>query len=407
MRAMPPGQGPQTALPAGAPVFPVFDKDKNLASLMEIIAALFPLTPARRRGLARDVAELSRLLTAGRGDRPGGYLSQPPLLSAYLRYFLPWNVYRLSRILPALPLPLADGDRVTDLGAGPLTLAAALWLYRPELRSLALEFRCVDHAAPALEAGRAIFRALDGGVASWTIKTVRSPLERRLRGRDSALVSAINVYNERYWAIPHRDSAGLAAFARREGRRLAALAAPEGRILIMEPGLPRSAEFIARLREALRDLGRMPRAPCSHAGPCPFPGGWDQGGQKKGKWCHFRFAAQDAPPALRALSAAAGLPKEWAVLSYLLAGGAAWAGAAPSNRLDMRIISGAFALGKAERSGRYACSSRGPVLVAGQTPAIESLQAGSLFSAALPETEIRDPKSGALVVNIPNEAVPR
>ena len=97
-----------------------------LDRLPGLIDKVFPLPERFRVGLPRDVAELSRLLTSGRPERGASYLGKPALLSAYLRYFLPWNIYRLSRLFTSLPLELKPHDAVNDLGAGPLTLAAAL-----------------------------------------------------------------------------------------------------------------------------------------------------------------------------------------------------------------------------------------------------------------------------------------
>jgi hypothetical protein len=350
------------------------------------------------------VAELSRLLTSGRGGRPEGYLGRPPLLSAYLRYFLPWNLYRLVRILPALPLALKDGDAVTDLGSGPLTLPLALWIARPELRPLALEIRCLDRTETALKAGKQLFAAL-AGTQPWQIRTIHAPLDAPVKGPPAALVAAVNVYNELFWDIPHTDSRALTLAAGKEARRLSALASPEGAVLVVEPGVPRSGEFIARLRAAFREQGRPPLAPCTHAGPCPFPGGRLQAGEKQ-KWCHFAFDTAGAPPQLRELSAAAGLPKERAALSFLLAGGGQQDAATGRAGTAIRVMSDPFPLppsdGKAGRYGRYGCSEKGAVLVFGEQRAIDGLDAGALFRAPVDEAgkERRDPKTGSLMVPV-------
>ncbi|MDR1212470.1 MAG: rRNA methyltransferase, partial [Spirochaetaceae bacterium] len=108
----------------------------ELEELMVLIEQTFPLEKRFRQDLPHDTARLSRLLTYEREEREDGYMGKAALLGAYLRYFLPWNVYRLSRILPGLPLALKDGDLLLDLGSGPLTFPAALWLCRKEFRSL-------------------------------------------------------------------------------------------------------------------------------------------------------------------------------------------------------------------------------------------------------------------------------
>jgi hypothetical protein len=398
-----------------------------------------------RPSLPKDVAELSRLLTSGRGDRKAAYPGQPKFLSAYLRYFLPWNLYRLCRLLPALPLSLRSGDALVDLGSGPLTFAAALWISRPDVRNLSLEFRCVDQAGAVLEAGKELFAALGGGSCLWKIKTVRAAIGPALSGGrgpalygpPARLVSAVNFFNELYEDIPRRGPAGLSGFADRAARFLSSLTAADGSLLIVEPGVPRSGEFIAALRTALLDRGRPPAAPCPHGETCPCPGGAGSarpGG--KGRWCHFAFDTAGAAGALRKLSAAAGIPKERAALSFLysgpvLSGGGAGKGetavgntaagntagkgetAAASLALPVRIISDPFPVHSGGRGGgnrggagvtaaafgRYGCCEKGLVLIRGSGEQIAGYESGALAEFAVQGTEGRDPKSGALVID--------
>jgi hypothetical protein len=225
--------------------------------------------------------------------------------------------------------------------------------------------------------------------------------------------------------LPHTDSGGLARFAEKNARLLDALADRSGSILIVEPGLPRSGEFIAFMREALVNLGRNPASPCPCGeggipwGPCPFPGGKAAGtqGVANNKWCHFAFETADASAPLLALSKAAGLPKERATLSFLLtfSGGqdrghaprrgavaaeilAAAENTAPdSTKIFVRIISDPFPVGQGG-TGRYACSARGLVLVTGTRAEMEKMNSGALAEFKLPNTESRDGKSGALII---------
>ena len=474
-----------------APLFAAPDSGARriLDGVPDLVDRVFPLPGRFRAALPRDVAELSRAFTGGRGGRGASYLGKPAFLSAYLRYFLPWNLYRLCRLLPGLPLSLKAGDTVTDIGAGPLTLPAALWIARPELRTLPLTFRCVDQTGTVLEAGKRFFAALtagagqgarpaarDAGTAGkktgqepsdcpWKIQTIRRSLpEWRAGGADrngprrtdrrggpaerspphhadnanrtAALVTAVNFFNELYWDIPHTSSEALRRFAENSARRLAA-AVPSGAVLVVEPGVPRAGEFIAALRDALAGLGYAPAAPCPHAGPCPLPGGREGGTHGSGtkrRWCHFAFDTGDAPPALLKLSAAAGLPKERASLSFLLTGAkdpepfapgssAADAGDRPVDcdsaaaklrkagttkgplpRMPVRILSDPFPL-PGGRSGSYGCSERGLVLVmsaAGNNA--ETPRPGALPIAPAETPERRDPKSGALVIE-PDSAI--
>jgi hypothetical protein len=448
-----------------------------LDGVPDLVDRVFPLPGRFRAALPRDVAELSRAFTGGRSGRGASYLGKPGFLSAYLRYFLPWNLYRLCRLLPGLPLSLKAGDAVTDIGAGPLTLPAALWIARPDLRTLPLTFRCVDQTGAVLEAGKRFFAALTAAVGQgaqpaargvwmaarearmaaqearpaareigreppdcpWKIRTVRGSLPEWRTGA-AALVTAINFFNELYWDIPHASSEALRRFAENSARQMAA-AAPAGAVLVVEPGVPRAGEFIAALRDSLAGLGYGPAAPCPHTGPCPLPGGrtaparggGTHGSGTKRRWCHFAFDTGGAPPALLKLSAAAGLPKERAALSFLLteakgpqpfASGSFTtnAGDGPVNRnvavvklpeagtanpadrlpprMAVRILSNPFPL-PGGRSGSYGCSERGLALVmpaAGNTG--ETPRPGALFTVLAPSPERRDLKSGALLVRM-------
>jgi len=405
---------------------PLSNEGRRLLNrLPGLIDRVFPLPGRFRSGLPRDVAELSRLLTADREDRGASYLGRPALLSAYLRYFLPWNVHRLCRLLSGLPLDLKPNDAVNDFGAGPLTLAAALWISRPDLRSLALEFRCVDKTPAVLEAGKKFFAALvsetlgrdgeSGSACPWTIRTIRGEIKRNgglsveIKGKPAAISAAINVFNELFWSFSPSDMEGLGFFADRCARLLSSYTENSGSILVMEPGIPRSGEFISQLRSSLIKEGREPLAPCVHSGACPLPGHNDprkaERKTSKAKWCHFAFDTEDAPDVLHKLSAAAGIPKERAVLSFLLAGpksvgeelsqrhrGAENA----EKRVKVRIISDAFSV--QDGWGRYGCSERGLVLVSGSRKSLESSASGSLEKLPIMKG-LKDEKSGALIAN--------
>jgi ribosomal protein RSM22 (predicted rRNA methylase) len=391
---------------------------QGLDNLLACIEKAFPLPRRFRLGLPGDVADLSRLLTSERGDLSASYLGKPNLLSAYLRYFLPWNVYRLCKLLPGLPLGLADGDIITDLGSGPFTLVLALWISRPDLRKLKLEFRCLDRTGAVLESGKKLFAALvqaenKVGSCLWAIKAIKSEARRngtlsaQIHGEKAKLVTAINLYNELFQDLSPADSEGLNRLAEQHAGLLASLAQDEGKILIMEPGVPRSGEFIAALRKALLDKGCPPASPCTHNGACPLPGGRIATGKGfgKAKWCHFAFETGDAPGGLHKLSAAAGIPKERAVLSFIFAGKELNSNTAldtktvePTPEIKVRVISDAFPLPH-YCYGRYGCSEKGLTLISGNKAALSENESGSLLDAKLTGKESRDEKSGALIIN--------
>ena len=423
---------------------PLKDETRRLLKrLPGIIDRTFPLPVRFRANLPRDVSELSGLLTSSRENRGASYLGKPALLSAYLRYFLPWNIYRLCRLLDGLPLDLKSSDVINDIGTGPLTLAASLWICRPALRNIPLEFRCVDRTAAVMEAGKKLFRALtanDGKSPNenpqscpWIIKTIRGELKRggtlsvELKGKPAALSAAVNIYNELFWNFSPHDLESLEHFANNHARLLSSLTESTGSVLIVEPGIPRSGEFISLIRSGFIRESRVPLSPCTHCEICPLPGGRISDGGKE-KWCHFAFDTENAPEELHKLSAAAGLPKERAVLSFILAGPvskenqssqAAKIGPPPfrsakSGPLKIRIISDSFPIqdsikktsqkekgtGKILHAplswGRYGCSKKGLVLVKGSREKIDASPSGSLEELALMDGET-DGKSGALV----------
>ncbi|GHV84400.1 hypothetical protein AGMMS50230_00080 [Spirochaetia bacterium] len=397
-----------------------------LEDLLRIIEETAPLPRRYRSALPGDVAELSRLLTAARGERDNGYLSRPNLLSAYLRYFLPWNVFRLSRLFsfaPDLPV-LSDGDAVSDLGSGPLTLPIALWITQPELRKKHLEFRCIDTTGAALDAGKQIFAALAG--KTWTIKTIKGPLGIPVYGKKAKLTAALNVFNEVYplklvsqlrpggSSGPEHSAAGKAVAL------LGSLTAEDGSILVMEPGNPQGGAFIASLRAALLTEGRAPLVPCPHAAECPLPG--SPGGRGKAKWCHFAFDTEEAPAALHKLSEAAGIPKERATFSFLLAGQIN--ASAPELKqiqinasnpelkrvqinaalpardiLHVRSMSDPFPV-PGTGWGRYGCSEKGLILIAGTKPELDPLKPETLLKLPVPVNAKRDTKTGALMLGL-------
>jgi len=364
-----------------------------LDSVPSLIKKTFPIPGRFRSALPSQVAELSRLLTGGRGDRRLSYLSSPNFLSAYLYYFLPWNLYRLCLLLPNLDLGICSGDTIVDIGSGPLTTVCALWIARPDLRNLPLEFHCIDRCAPALEAGTKFFTALANN-SPWKINLVREDIDFRktdvTRKKIAAsFVCAVNIFNEIYESIPHNNTEGLKSMAAKTARIMHGQAAQNARFLIVEPGVPQSGHFISFLRGAFLELGRPPISPCPHTETCPVSGGGK-------RWCHFAFETADAPKELLRLSAAAGIPKERLAFSFLLTGEAK-KNPAKTEREKTRIISDAFPL--PDNFGRYGCCAKGLVLVTGKRSSIEKIVPGSLINPVF-AANARDAKSGALIAEV-------
>jgi len=366
---------------------------KTLFSACALIKENFRIPGRFRSALPSQIAELSRLLTNNRGERPLSYLTRPNFLSAYMHYFLPWNIYRLCILLQGIDLNLSAGDSVTDLGSGPLTFASALWIARHDLRNVPLEINCIDRCAPALEAGNKFFTTLcesTNTVNTWKINLIRDDIDiRRITRKEnqSKLVCAVNLFNEIYGSLPHSDSEGLKHIADNAAQFMAGMALKNGSILTVEPGVPQSGRFISFLRTSLMRMGMQPLSPCTHTSACTFFA-------NKKRWCHFAYETFDAPKELQQLSAAAELPKERLVFSYLLT-----AAAKKSNTENkLRVISDAFPLPQ-NRFGRYGCCSKGLVLLAGERKSIEKISCGSLFTMT-DNFKGRDKKSGALIMEV-------
>jgi len=382
---------------------------KEIPSLLE---KTFPVPQRFRSKLPHDIADLSRLLTNQRGQRSLSYLTRPNYLSAYLHYFLPWNICRLCLLLPDFNLRLDAGGVITDLGSGPLTFACALWISRPDLRNVPIEINCIDRSASALEAGKKFFKALCGENLKWKINLIKKEIDFRKSnsvsisgnnktGKKPSLVCAVNIFNEIYEKIPRSNIDALRLTAANAAVLLSNAVSddPDAAIFIVEPGVPQSGKFISILRDELIKSGREPVSPCTHTASCPC--------LSHEKWCHFAYNAENAPKELLRLSAAAKLPKARLVLSYLLTGPKGACHLQSEQRLHMkakkgdfhtlRVISDAFPLGA--DYGRYGCCEKGLVLLKGRKNIIEKTVSGSLVDVNINLKE-RDEKSGAYIGEI-------
>ena len=430
--------------PSARPLESLAPSGESLAAMEKLQVAIeetFPLHGKHRDALKGDVRRLWEELTSDRESRSVDYLGTPPALSAYLRYFLPWNVFRLSSILSNADFCLPDNAVIVDIGSGPLTFPIALWASRPELRDLPLTIYCMDRVERALEAGKAIFETFclraEGRLPPWRLELRKDSFGASLPERAHLLVAA-NVFNEFFW----KDKRPLGERAIEVARSLVSYLRIDGSLFVMEPGDPRSGAFIAALRAALLAEGASPLGPCPHSLSCPMPGIFrhllppEETRVAKGDpnaapsryvlppvampkkrdkfpWCHFGVDTERAPAWLQAVSAEAGLPKEKAVLSYLWAARGAAARpfggvpelARPSEKERrakaakgtlVRVVSEPFGLPDGS-AGQYACSSLGYTLVKrrrGDAP----FEPGALLEVSASPLPRNDEKSGAIVL---------
>ena len=413
------------------PPSPVLSND--LKNAMQAVLAASPLSTAHAKELPFAVRDLSRLLTQDRSQMASSYWVNKRLLTAYCRYFLPWNLLRFSWLLPGLDIPMPKDGIILDLGSGPLTMPLALWIARPAWRAMPLTVICSDVAPAPMNLGRDIFRQLAPD-SPWKIELVRGPVEKILRefSRSANLVTAANVFNE---IRPSRETPlqqRLESLVGRIGARLA----PDGRILSIEPGTRLGGKLIALIRQAGFSSRLVPEMPCPHWGACPMLA------ERASGWCHFSHVAGGAPKELADLTKRAGLGKDTLSLSCMMLrkaseaeierarehlpvmdedlfdeedfdgpeydgddGDNGWAGAFAASGLHgpgkgarniARILSDPIRLPDCDAPARYGCSHQGLVLVQ------DALRVPSGAGATItwPDRAERDAKSGALVVTL-------
>ena len=384
------------------------DARQILARLPEALQAVLPLTGAHRKQLPAAIEELSQRLTTDRGLGALPYWSAPRLTSAYLWYFLPWNILRLTRLLAGLdlpaptPLPLREGEEplpriLADMGSGPLSLPLALWLAKPRWRALPLTLLCLDASPHPLELGQKLLQQVAGPDSPWRVVTARASVDAlgrelsRVRGVPW-LISGANVLNE-LKVRPRSQEMGV-------GERLEALveqwsgilhAVPTGdaRALLVEPGTRLGGKTMLTLREAALELNLAPSAPCPHVGECPL--------QDSRTWCHFTFDVEGAPAWLRELSEAAHLRKDALSLSFMLLRpqkDEESPASTPMRSVQGRIVSAPFAVPGVAGSARYACTEQGLALL----PRAGGLPSGALVALAPAQEGRKDAKSGARIV---------
>lgn len=391
------------------------DSAEILRTFDDIIADVCGLSGKQRLQLAGNIKRLSHELTDERSSRRVGYMNDAPLLGAYISYFLWWNLVRLVRLFSNLPtgaLNLGDGSVAIDVGSGPLTAVTALWLARPELRQKKITWYCLDLSQSALAQGENVYLSVAAKTKRepWHIIRVKGPLGAHIKER-ADFVSCANVFNE----IVQRNGMPLDFLAKKYAGDLEDyLKSSENErsvVFLAEPGDPHSARFVSLMRDALIRRGFLPVSPCPHSCACPM------GGRKSraagGKWCNFAFGTEDAPQRLLALSEKAGLPKERAVLSFVLAQknpGDSNGGKIPMpthipgaqdestcQKLRLRVASDAIKLPQIRRNGFYCCSELGLVLAIDERNL--RLRSGDLIEVPFPSgTPETDRKSGALQI---------
>lgn len=389
------------------------DAKKILQDFDQIAQSSMPANSKQLVALPKQIRELSHQMTDDRGSRRLGYMNEKTFLASYVRYFMWWNLVRLTRLFANLDFDfLSDGDVCLDIGSGPLTLPCALWLSRPDLRKKKLVWYVMDISQLALSLGEEIFLSVAAatGGEPWKIVRVKGPLGTAVKEK-AAFVTCANMFNE----ILQKQSEPPDFLAKKYSQSLfkyldfGEQVSPA--IFLAEPGTPGSGRFVSLMRDAFIRRGLFAAAPCPHQQNCPMDGRRLGKGGATGKWCNFAFDTDDAPKKLLALSAKAGIPKERAVISFVYARAQSDATEAAGKSKTcgglLRIASDIIRLPAAEpgqkpRIGHYACSEQGLVLALSKGG--HRVYSGDLIeieNAGKPKSgPARDAKTGALIVEI-------
>jgi len=346
----------------------------------DILKKVWPLKAKHREHLKYDIRDMSRGLTSERSERKTEYMSDAKFLSPYLTYFLPWNLYRMSRLFNGLELDIPDGSEICDLGSGPLTAVIALWISRPHLRERKLNFTCMDRAPKSLQAGLKLFHAMAGKDTPWRVKTVKANFTDRIN-RKADLIIAANAFNELDWSgrVSRPQAEKLT-------KHLTNSTKESGRILLIETGVRLTGRIIAEMRDQMLAVGFKPLAPCPHVEACAMPG-LGHGAP----WCHFNFSVKGSPKWLNLLSSEARLEKDGVSINflYLSRKGAKDWGAVRTISEPFRVQGGG--------QGQYACSKKGLTLVAYDAKQ-RPLQPGQTIAPEWPAKPKTDLKSQAILL---------
>lgn len=410
------------------------EQSKILNSFFDIANSVLKLGKQQEKESLKNIRDLFHELTDERGTRKVNYLNNPVKLSAYIFHYMWWNLFRLVKLFNGLEIELEDGSAAGDFGCGPLTAICALWIAKPELRNKKIIFYCTDISAKALREGEKIFTALCNFAgkesnskyenAAWSIIKVNGEFGKPIKQKLSLYISA-NMFNEIFWDSDVR----VQDEARKAARIITRYLKDDGKLIVVEPGIPLAGRFISSFRSFLLDAKYNIYSPCTHHGSCPLP--FDKFDKNKkmenfctsaahDKWCHFSFSVKDAPPNLLKLSASAKLEKNTASLSFIFAGlkprtlnnssnnssenNSLKSKKGCKNLIDIIITSHTIKLPYG-KSGRYACSEKGFLLLSGnekKDSLLQKCKPGSIFKLELgkPEPHVKDKKTNALVINI-------
>jgi ribosomal protein RSM22 (predicted rRNA methylase) len=342
---------------------PLNSESQNILSNFDtVLQNVNHLNTKQLHFLPQDIRELSHQLTDERSSRRLSYMNEKRFLSAYTRYFMWWNLFRLTSVFSAMDKScfdcLTDNSYALDIGSGPLTVPVALWLARPELREKQITWYCMDLSSSILTLGENIFLSVaaqtiteNKNIQPWKIIRIKGSLRTSLKNKPKFITCA-NVFNEMFWD----SDKPLEQLSKQYIDTLIKYLDTKNKasVFIAEPGIPRAARFVSLCRDIFIRKEWTLTSPCTHYQKCPASG------NKGGKWCHFILDTKTAPQKLLKLSEEAGLPKDRASISFICAN-TTKSETAANSELNLRVISDPIKLPQ-NKTGIYCCSSKGLIL---------------------------------------------
>ena len=396
-----------------------------LNSFLMIVDPVLKLNAKQKVNTIKTIRKLFYSLTSERSKKKVDYLNEPANMSAYIYYYLWWNLYRLVTLLNALPIDLEDGKKIGDFGCGPLTFLIALWISKPHLRDKELTFYCVDISSKAIKIGEELFYSLIDFVSSqlskdedkkdvfltkngkskiaWKIKKITGEFGLPLNEKIDLFVSC-NMFNELCWNEKESDIA-------KRGAIINSYLKEDAKVLVVEPGLPIGGKIVSSFRSNFLKRGFSLLSPCPHNCVCPIHEKNEKGiCMANKKWCHFVFSTARAPSNLLDLSEKVHLAKKTVALSYIYCTKERYkteelkSGMNKEGKITCIITSDIILLPN-DRIGRYACSSLGFFLIwekKKENSILRNKKSGSYvrIDSSKIERNRRDKKSGAICVEI-------
>jgi hypothetical protein len=298
--------------------------------------------------LAEGLRRLNALLTRDRATRRASYLSDPPLMLAYLCHHFPVHAAKVAILCREnLATPPARPWRVLDVGAGPLSACAGALAAFPGPALV----HAVDLSGTMMRLGLRVLEALcPDAQVTLEVATAQAVAARTPPAAGVDLLVMANVLGE-LGGSGHDDHERLSVCQ-------GLLRAAPRHVLLLEPGTRIHAQALVRVRERILAWGDggdgwTVAAPCVGQPACPMLRG--------PHWCH---ADREItwPDAYLRLARAAGLQPESLRFSSL------WLTrdpVPPHPPGTLRLVGGPMDPGDG-RLLRYACGPQGRVTLAGR-----------------------------------------